>query len=413
MQIDFLLENVRLFGAPASGTLAIAGDRIVAGGDCSGATRVDAAGCLVVPALVDPHVHLDMALSNPDGQAGRAAPFRSPRELNALTEARRRSFTRDGIEARALRALELASANGVTAMRAQCHVDTEVGLRHLEGLLGAKARAEGWMDLQIVAFPQQGLASAQDRALAREALASGADLMGCAPNLDAGQGMHAHVDVALEIAGQAGVGIDAHLDLGIPADASLASLESVYLARRVLETGFAGSVTGGHLCTLDALPAAQADEAIGWLARAGMHVISQPDLYRLGREDDCHVRRGLTRVKSLLAAGVNVAFASNNVRDSYRPLGNFDPLEEALVLAYGAHMDSEAELEALLRMCTYNAARAMGLADYGLAPGCVADLVVLDAATPAQAVARQAVRKLVFRRGRLLWQETRTRLRCV
>ena len=136
-------------------------------------------------------------------------------------------------------------------------------------------------------------------------------------------------------------------------------------------------------------------------------MISQPDLYRLGREDAQHVRRGLPPVKQLLAAGVNVAYASNNVRDAFRPTGNFDLLEEGLVLAYGAHMDSVDELETLLKMSTYNAARLMGLENYGLEKGCQADIVVLDAPSPSAAIVGQAEKLYVFKAGNLVAQNDR------
>ena len=110
----------------------------------------------------------------------------------------------------------------------------------------------------------------------------------------------------------------------------------------------------------------------------------------------------MTRVKQLLAAGVNVTYASNNVRDAYRPLGNFDLLEEGLILAYGAHMDTVEELSTLVRMSTYNGAKALRLQNYGLEKGCQADLVVLDASSASAAIANQAEKRYVFKAGRLM-----------
>jgi cytosine deaminase len=138
------------------------------------------------------------------------------------------------------------------------------------------------------------------------------------------------------------------------------------------------------------------------MAEAQMNVVSQPDLYRLGREDTHHVRRGLTRVKELLAAGINVTYASNNVRDVLRPMGNFDLLEEGLILAYGAHMDTEEQLSTLLEMSTLNASKMLNLQNYGLEPGCFADLVVLNAPSPAAAIISQAEKLYVFKFGKLV-----------
>ena len=202
----------------------------------------------------------------------------------------------------------------------------------------------------------------------------GADVMGCASNLDfddAGEvGFRHHIDTAFELSMEFDVDLDAHADLGIPQSVSLEELEIVHIARKTIETGYQGRVTAGHVCGLSSATPDVAKQAIELIREAGISVISQPDLYRLGREDTHNVRRGLTRVKELLAAGVNVTYASNNVRDALRSMGNFDPLEEALIVSYGAHMDTIDELDTLMKMGTYHGAQALGLGDYGLDPGC-------------------------------------------
>jgi cytosine deaminase len=230
--------------------------------------------------------------------------------------------------------------------------------------------------------------------------------MGCAPNLDPDPTGRAdfrqHIDTALSLAMEMDVDLDVHADLGIPPEVGLEDLEVVYLARRTLETGYSGRVIAGHVCALDSALPPVAEQAIELIRAAQISVISQPDLYRLGREDQHHVRRGLTRVKQLLSAGVNVAFASNNVRDVMRPLGNLNPLEEALILAYGAHMDTVEDLNTLMHMCTDRAARAIGRKNYGLEPGCQADLVVLEASTPSAAIVGQVEKRYVFKAGNLV-----------
>jgi cytosine/creatinine deaminase len=419
MAIDILLKNARLPGSDQPVDLAIDAGKILECGPAlsySANQQIDAQGRLVSPGFVEPHLHLDIALSNSREHPGRPQHFTSPAELNPAMEARRKSFTPEDITARAVAALEMASRHGVTAVRAQCHVDPEVKLTHLQALLAAKEKAAGLIDLQIVAFPQQGLFAAGIPELFAEAFRLGADVMGCASNLGRGSGApadyRAHLDTALEMAVQFGVDLDAHVDLTLPQQVALDELESVYLAGRAVACGYTGRVTAGHCCSLDsALPDVQA-QAIEAIARAGMSVISQPDLYRLGRGDGHHVRRGLPPVRALLAAGVNTCLASNNVRDPFRPLGNLNPLEEALILAYGAHMDSTAELETLFQMVTLNPARALKLPAYGLEPGCRADLVVLDAPSPAAAVAGQALASYVIKNGRLIWRSQVTSERC-
>ncbi len=408
--IDLLLKDATLPDGPSGVDLAVDKGLILERGyelEYPSRQEIDLQGKLLIPGFVESHAHLDIALMNDWAKPGRAKAFKSLLELNQLVEDRRRSFSQTEIEQRAGEALELATRHGVVALRAQCHVDPEVGLRHLEALLSVKQKYSDLVSLQIVAFPQQGLLhQPHTRELFGEAFRMGADVMGCASNLDPGIPFQNHIDAALELAIESGVDLDIHADLGIPDHVDLEQLEIVYVARRAIERGYQGRVTAGHVCALDSAMPEVAERAIELIREAGISVISQPDMYRLGREDQHHVRRGLTRVKQLLASGVNVTYASNNVRDAYRPLGNFDLLEEALILAYGAHMDSVEELETLLRMSTYNAARALDLNDYGLEAGCKADLVVLDAPSPSAAIVNQAEKNYIFKAGRLVAKNT-------
>ena len=303
--------------------------------------------------------------------------------------------------------MELASRHGVTAVRAQCHVDTVIGLKHVEALQAVKEKYADRVTLQIVTFPQQGFRrNPGTMDLMREAFKNGADVVGCASNLDFDPSgkvdFRKHIDTAFDLAMEMDVDLDIHADLGIPEQVALEDLEVVYTARRAIETGFQGRVAAGHVCALGSASPEVAQQAIERIAAADISVISQPDLYRLGRDDTQNVRRGLTRVKELLEAGVNVTFASNNVRDALRPMGNLNPLEEALILSYGAHMDTIEEFKTLMKMSTYNGAQALRLQDYGLKPGCNADLVVLNAPSPSAAIIGQAEKSYVFKAGRLM-----------
>jgi cytosine/creatinine deaminase len=412
--IDLILHNASVQDSQGHLDIAIDHGLLVDRGiglSYPASQQLDLGGRLLIPGFVESHVHLDIALMNDPDRPGRPQPFRSPVELNQAVEQRRKNFTRQEIEQRAGQALELACRHGVTAMRAQCHVDPEVGLRHLEALVAVREKYRDRITLQIVAFPQQGLFSQPGSLdLFINAFHCGAEVMGCASNLERGPGVdfRQHIDAALDLAMEMDVDLDLHADLGLPSVARLDELEVVHAARRVIETGYQGRVTAGHVCALDSATPEVAEQAIALITEAQISVISQPDMYRLGREDNSHVRRGLTRVKQLLAAGVNVAYASNNVRDAYRPLGNFDLLEEGLVLAYGAHMDSVDELETLLKMSTYHAAKLMRLEKYGLEQGCQADFVILDAPTPSAAIVGQAEKLSVFKAGNLVAQNRRT-----
>jgi len=404
--VDLLLRNAVVQDRDSMVDVAVDGGIILAvalGLEMGARQEIDLGGRLLVPGFVEPHVHLDIALSNNWEHPGRPQPFISIPGLNQAVEQRRRAYTSEDIQQRAGKALELACRHGVTAVRAQCHVDTEIGLKHVEALQAVKEKYAGWVTLQIVAFPQQGLfRNPGTFDLVREAFRRGADVMGGAANLDAGVDFRTHLEAAFDLAMELDVDLDAHADLLIPQEVTLEELEVVHLARCTIERGYQGRVAAGHVCALDSALPEVAQQAIELIKEAEISVISQPDLYRLGRDDLRHKRRGLTRVKELLAAGVNVAYASNNVRDGYRPLGNFNPLEEALILAYGAHMDTIQELETLLRMGTYGGAKALRLPDYGLQAGCRADLVVLDAPSPSAAIVSQAEKNYVFKAGRLV-----------
>jgi len=407
---NVLLKNAVMMDGSKNFDLYIENGRIIKKGHGltdNAEKTLDLQGCLVIPGFVESHLHLDIALMNPWDRPGRPASFRSPVELNEALEERRKHFTREDIEQRAGLGIEMASRHGVTAIRAQCHVDREVGLKHVEALLNVREKYRDRVTLQIVTFPQQGLLNQPEmEKMLREAFKMGVDVMGSASNLDPYVSTPADAnkynDAAYEIAMDAGVDLDVHADLGIPKHVDFEDLEVVHVARRAIEYGYQGRVTAGHVCALDSAEPDVAKRAIDLISKAGVSVVSQPDMYRLGREDQRSVRRGLTRVKQLLEAGVNVTFASNNIRDALRPMGNFDLLEEGLVLAYGAHMDSVAELETLMRMCTENAAKALRLEEYGLDVGDQADLVVLDAVSPSAALVGQVEKLYVFKHGKLV-----------
>lgn len=411
--VNILLRNARIEGEPKLLDVAVGGGLIVDRGpslDYACQQEFDLAGRLLIPGFVEGHLHLDIVLMNSWEHPGRVSTFRSQAGENQKMASRRRAFTREDIEERAGMALRLASRHGITALRAQCHVDTEVGLKHLEALLSTKESHSDIVTVQVVAFPQQGyLTNPGTLELIREAFRMGADIVGGSGvrdrEGDSMIGAKRHYDTALNLAAELDVDLDVHIDHSIPVPArpfENEELEITHLARGVIEEGYQGRVTAGHLNALGSAPTEVAREAIALIREADINVVSLPDLYRLARQDTIHVRRGLTRVKELLGAGVNVSFASNNVRDAIRPMGNLNLLEEALVLSYGAHMDTVDELNTLLRMCTYNAAKALGLRNYGLERGCAADLVVLDASSPSAAVIGQAEKIWVFKAGRLV-----------
>jgi cytosine deaminase len=216
----------------------------------------------------------------------------------------------------------------------------------------------------------------------------------------------AHIDWFFDTAEAMGVPLDFHAD---SAD-DPAHLTSDYIAEQTIARGLQGRVTLGHLCTLDVLEPAHRARVIGRLRDADISVISLPatELHVKARTDPRRTWRGITRLGELRDAGVNVALSTNNIVNPFTPYGHPDLLRQALVAAMAGHLGNLDQLAWLLDLVTTNAARAIGLAEYGLAVGRPADLVVLDARDAAQAITEQVEKLWVVKAGRVVARNTRT-----
>jgi cytosine deaminase len=287
-------------------------------------------------------------------------------------------------------------------------VDAVTGTGAVETMLAAKQRWAGRVDLQVVAFPQEGLMADRDnRARLRDALALGADVVGGIPAIEADdRAARAHIDFALGLAVEFNTAVDMHIDeTDDPRSRTLAML-----AEATIAAGWQGRVTAVHCCALAAYDDAYAARVIEQVAEAGLHVITNPpvNLVLQGRHDAQPVRRGVTRVKELLAAGVNVACGQDNLRDAFYPFGQADMLEVAFVTALATHMTGRDEIQTVFDMPRRRAAAVLGLPDYGLRPGGPADIVLLPVASAAEALAERPPRPAVLRGGRLLCRTTQT-----
>jgi cytosine deaminase len=290
-------------------------------------------------------------------------------------------------------------------MRAHVELDAFVETRSLEAMRRLQKDLAGALDLQLIAFAQEGIFNDRvTQGLLREALKAGVTTLGGCPYMDKDQ--RAHIDWFFETAQAFGVRLDFHAD---SAD-DPAMLTSDYIAEQTLARGMQGRVTLGHLCMLDALEPAQRARVIDKLREARIHVISLPatELHVKGRGAARHTWRGVTRLDELRAAGVNIAISTNNIVNPFTPYGHPDLLRQTLVTAMAAHLGNLDQLAWLLDLVTTNAAYAIGLDDYGLAEGCRADLVVLDAAGPADAIIEQAEKLWVLKAGRVVARNTRT-----
>lgn len=263
------------------------------------------------------------------------------------------------------------------------------------------------IDIEIVAFPQEGiLKDPGAQALMHKAMAAGADIVGGMPfNEDSAVDSWRHIEIAFELARRHSAPIDMHVDE--TDDPGARTLEM--LAEQTLRNGYQGRVSAGHTCALAAYPNAYATRVIDKVRTAGIHMITLPatNLMLQGRLDDEPRRRGITRVKELLAAGVNVALGQDCVRDTFYPFGMADLLEVAAITAHAAQLSLPQEIDSVFDMCTKNAAKACGLAQYGFEPGARGDIVIIDARTPTEAILKRADRRWIIRAGRVL-AESRT-----
>ena len=365
------------------------------------APTIDVGDRLVLPGFVETHIHPDKAFIADRTEGLRAG---GP-TAQTLVAALKKSFTVDDIYRRARRVLELAVRHGCTAMRAHVEIDALLELRGVEAMRRLQADFSGILDLELIAFAQEGIFhDSVTRDLLREALKSGLRSLGGCPYMDADQ--RAHIDWFFETAEAFGVPLDFHAD---SAD-DPAMLTSDYIAEQTIARGMHGRVSLGHLCMLDVLEPAHRARVVERLREARIHVISLPatELHMKGRPDSRRTWRGVTRLGELRAAGINVAISTNNIANPFTPYGHPDLLRQALITAMAAHLGNLEQLAWLPELFTTNAARAIGLESYGLAAGCRADLVVLDAADAAQAITEQAEKLYVIKGGRVVARNART-----
>lgn len=379
-----------------------------AGGAATAAAEIACDGRVVIPGLIEPHLHLDKALldrEQPNLEGTLAAAIKITGQLKA-------AFTPEGVRARSRQVLDQAIANGTTAIRAHPDVDPIVGLLSLDVMLELREEYAGLIDLQVVAFPQEGIVKAPGTAdLLREALRRGADVIGgCSYNERDLADCKAHVDFIFELAAEFGVPVDIHADFADDASDPRYALAG-YIAEVTARAGMAGRVALGHMTSLAGRPASERAEVMAQLAEAGVAVVPLPatDMHLGGRNDTVNVRRAIAPVRELWDAGVTTAYSSNNIRNAFTPYGNTDMLDIGLFLAQTGHLASPGDLARVLGMATAGGAAVIGIADrYGLRPGADADLVVLSARRVADVLLDRPDRCYVIKRGRVVARTSRT-----
>src|SRR5215471_19218301 len=395
--LDLLLKGARLPGEAETREIGVKDGRIAAA-EPEAREVIDLGGALVTPALVEPHIHLDAVLTVGEPRANVSG---SLFEGIAIWAERVRSLTVEDVKTRVRRVLRWQLACGVQHVRS--HVDVcDPELRALRALVELREEVGDQLELQLVAFPQQGILSFEGGAeLMRKSVAMGADVVGGIPHFEMTREMGVEsVKLAFALAAEHGLRVDIHCD---ETDDDHSRFIEV-MAAETIRLGMAGRVTASHTTAMHSYNNAYAYRAIRNIARAGMHMVTNPldNSVLQGRFDSYPIRRGHTRVKELMAAGVNVCIGHDSVMDPWYPLGHGDPLQAAFVLAHYGHMSGAEELKRLVDMITVNPARALGLEGYGLDEGAPANLVVFDAPSEMDALRLLPRRRLVLRRGRVV-----------
>lgn len=367
------------------------------------AQEIDAEGGMVSPALLESHFHLENALLW-DGMLNQSGTLHEAIELYAEVK---HQLTVDDIVNRAGLALQAAAANGVLWLRSHVDIDHIAKLSILKGVVAARERWGHLVNIQLVAFPQLGMARNPEAVdMMWQAMENGCDLVGGMPHGERDMDDAARqIEIAFDIAQHHNVDIDMHIDE--TDDPYWHSLE--LLADKTIETGWQGRVTAGHCCAMSAWDDALAERVIDKVKQADIHIITNAPINLMleGRGHGYPKPRGIARVKQLLEAGVNVVCGQDDLQNMFYSYGKMDPLEVALITAHAAHLAAPHEIEAAFNMPRYNAARLWRLENYGLRVGAEANLMVLPARSAVEALRRQPSRRYVIKQGRIL-SETRT-----
>ena len=366
----------------------------------AGTRRVDAQGWLLSPPFVDAHFHMDATLSYGLPRVNASGTLLEGIQLWGELKPQ---LTAEAIAERALAYCDWAVARGLLAIRS--HVDVcDERLLAVDALLQVRQQVKPYLDLQLVAFPQDGLLRSPG-AMANlvRALERGVDVVGGIPHFERTMADGAEsVRLLCELASSRGLPVDMHCDESD--DPMSRHVET--LACQTQRLGLQGRVTGSHLTSMHSMDNYYVSKLLPLMAEAGLHAVANPliNITLQGRHDTYPRRRGMTRVPELLAAGVNVAFGHDCVMDPWYSLGSGDMLEVASMGLHVAQMTSVGAMRQCFDAVTVNGARVLGLEGYGLAPGCRADAVLLQARSPQEALRLRAARLLVVRGGRVIAQ---------
>lgn len=399
--LDLLIKNAVLATTEKPGCIAIKDGVIVEVADRVDAQAIeviDAGGNLVTPPFVDPHFHMDATLSLGLPRLNESGTLLEGIQLWGELKPH---LTIEALKQRAHALTKWSIAKGTLAIRS--HVDTsDESLMAVEALLEVKKEIAPWIDLQLVAFPQDGYFRKPGAAdnLAR-ALDMGVDVVGGIPHFERTMSEGARSVTALcEIAAKRGLLVDMHCDESD--DPMSRHIET--LAMETTRLGLEGRVAGSHLTSMHSMDNYYVSKLLPLIAEANITAIANPLINTTlqGRHDSYPKRRGMTRVKEMVASGINVALGHDCVMDPWYSFGSHDMLEVAHMAVHVGQMTGVSETRAMFDAVTINAAKVMHLQNYGLAKGCNADLVILQARDKIEAIRLRPVRLAVVRRGKVI-----------
>jgi cytosine deaminase len=399
--LDLLLTNATLPNGRKGMSVAVQGGKITevtAGLQAPAAETIDAAGYLLSPPFCDPHFHMDATLSYGLPRVNESGTLL---EGIALWGELKPSLTQEVVIERALAYCDWAVARGLLAIRS--HVDTsDASMLPVEALLEVKKRVASYIDLQLVAFPQDGVLRSKGGVdNMKRALAMGVDIVGGIPHFERTMSEGAaSVKLLCEMAADMGKLVDMHCDE--TDDPMSRHIET--LAFETQRLGLQGRVTGSHCTSMHSMDNYYVSKLIPLIAESGVSVIANPliNITLQGRHDTYPKRRGMTRVPELLAAGVNVAMGGDCVMDPWYGMGSADMLEVAHMGLHVAQMTSQKGIQQCFDAVTANAAKVMHLEGYGIEAGCDASFVLLQARSPMDAIRLRANRLKVWRKGKVL-----------
>ena len=363
--------------------------------------EIDIKGHVVLPTLIESHIHPDKAyleerMPNISGTLGEA--MKNTAEL-------KKKYTYEDVYERSEKVIRRAIKNGTTIMRAQPDVDPFEKTLGVEVMVDLKEKYKDVLDMQIVAFPQEGIIQSPgvDKML-ENSLKMGADVIGACPYSEEDmEGTKKQLEFVFDLAEKYDVPVDMHADFGTDPNDPLNNVIEL-ICDMTIERGYQGKVALGHVTTLGSLDPEKAGPIFQKIAEAGITIVPLPatDMFMNGRIEKKNIPRGMAPVNRMVEEGVNVAYSSNNIRNAFTPFGNADLITVGYLLQVSQQMGSAEQRRSVLDMCTYNAAKALEIEDYGIKSGANADLVIYECDDISNLINDQPYLQYVIKRGNVI-----------